>query len=242
MPDRNPVVRGPRDFIRTPSGSPRSSSLNGSGQLQFQINASDLATPGYALVTVVNPTPGGGSSAAEFQILYQPSVVNQTANDMVLDPANQVLYISIPSSVGTNANQVCIRNPATAVISSCQPGSEPDVLAIPDDSQFLYVGMDGTNSVQRFKLPDWSPTSLIRWAVIPMVGRTTPLTFRLHQEYRTRRRSRWVKTLILPRKEESPSLMMERQGQRLPWDGFSGRERIQFDSVGLRRDRHICVK
>ena len=140
------------------NGSPRSAVLYSPGQLQVQISAADIATAGYAQITVTNAGPGGGlSNAAEFQILYQPTVVNQVTNDLVWDPINQVMYVSVPSSAGSHANQVCVLNPATAVIGNCQSGSEPDVLAISDDSQFLYVGMDGTNSVQRFTLPGLTP-------------------------------------------------------------------------------------
>jgi hypothetical protein len=140
------------------NGSPRSSYLNGPGQLQVQISASDVATPGYAQVTVTNAGPGGGiSNVAEFQILYQPTVVNQVSNDMLWDAVNQVMYISIPSTASTHADQVCVLNPTTAAIGTCQPGSEPHKLAISDDSQFLYVGMDGTGSVQRFVLPSLTP-------------------------------------------------------------------------------------
>jgi hypothetical protein len=140
------------------NGSPRSSSLYSPGQLQVQINASDVASVGYALVSVTNPGPGGGTSAAPFQVLYQPTIVNQVTNDMVCDPLHQVIYISVPASASTRANQVCVLNPITATIVSCQSaGSEPDVLAISDDSHFLYVGEDGTGSVQRFILPSLTP-------------------------------------------------------------------------------------
>lgn len=141
------------------NGSPRTSTLYGPGQLQVQISAADVATAGYAQVTVTNPGPGGGTSnVAEFQILYQPTIVNQATNDLVWDPLNHVIYISVPGSASTHANQVCVLNPVTAVIVNCQgAGSEPDVLAISDDSQFLYVGEDGTGSVQRFTLPGLVP-------------------------------------------------------------------------------------
>jgi len=140
------------------NSSPLPAYLNGPGQLQVQIPASYLTTPGYAQVTVTNPGPGGGTSnVGEFQILYQPTVVDQTANEIVWDPINQVIYISVPSSAASNPNQVCILSPSTAAITNCQPGNEPDVLAISDDSQFLYVGMDGTGSVQHFILPALTP-------------------------------------------------------------------------------------
>ncbi len=141
------------------NGSPRQTDLYGPGQLQVQVSSADIASAGYAQVTVSNPGPGGGiSNTAEFQILYQPVIVSQATNDIVWDPLNQVIYLSVPSSASTHANQVCILNPATAAIVKCQAaGSEPDVLAISDDSQFLYVGEDGTGSVQRFILPDLVP-------------------------------------------------------------------------------------
>jgi hypothetical protein len=136
------------------NGSPRTNTSQ--GFLAAQVNASDLVTPGYAEVTVV--TPGGiVSNAAEFQILYEPTAVNQSANDIIWDPMNQVFYISIPSSASTNSDQVCILNPTTLAITNCQSGNEPDVLAISDDSQFLYVGMDGTGFVQRYVLPALTP-------------------------------------------------------------------------------------
>jgi hypothetical protein len=136
------------------NGSPRTNTSQ--GFLSAQVNASDLTTPGYAEVTVV--TPGGVvSNAAEFQILYQPASVNQSANDMVWDPVNQVFYISVPSSAATNSNQVCVLNPATHAVTNCHAGNEPNKLAISDDSQFLYVGMDGSNSVQRYVLPNLNP-------------------------------------------------------------------------------------
>jgi trimeric autotransporter adhesin len=126
------------------------------GIVQASVSAADLASPGYGQVTVQTPE-GQITNAAEFQILYQPTAVNQSTNDMVWDPVNQVFYISVPSSASTHANQVCVLNPTTLALTNCQTGNEPDVLAISDDSQYLYAGMDGTNSIQRFVLPSLTP-------------------------------------------------------------------------------------
>jgi hypothetical protein len=47
------------------NGFPRSTTLNQTtGQLQVQVFASDVASPGPASVTVLNPAPGGGTSTA----------------------------------------------------------------------------------------------------------------------------------------------------------------------------------
>ena len=40
------------------------------------------------------------------------------------------------------------------IISSQFAGSEPGILALSDDSHFLYAGIDGASRVQRFTLPD----------------------------------------------------------------------------------------
>lgn len=163
----NSAVAGSAGLLVTPSGywisNPDAVDWNGSprtnssqGFPAAQVNASDLTTPGYAQITVV--TPGGVvSNAAPFQILYQPTAVKQSTNDMVWDPVNEVFYISVPSSATTNANQVCVLNPTSLAITNCQAGSEPDVLAISDNSQYLYVGMNGAGSVQRFILPSLTP-------------------------------------------------------------------------------------
>ncbi|MGO9451869.1 MAG: hypothetical protein ACLQDV_12650 [Candidatus Binataceae bacterium] len=89
----------------------------------------------------------GGAGYAELE-------VNQQSNDIVNDPVNQVIYLSVPGAVTPNGNTIAVLNLASGQISSSQfAGSEPDVLAISDDSQFLYAGLDGAASVQRFTLP-----------------------------------------------------------------------------------------
>ena len=153
------------------NGTPHPSSLNGQGQLEIQVEASDVATPGFVEIRVINPPPGGGSVSAQFQIFYQPTSVNQVSNDMVWDSRNQLLYISVPSTSPAHSNQVCSLNPATVSIVNCQSaGSEPNVLALSDDGQFLYVGEDGTGSVQRFKLPGLTPDISISLGSDPFDG------------------------------------------------------------------------
>jgi hypothetical protein len=48
------------------NGSPRTTTYSSSSQLQAQVTASDIASSGFALVSVTNPVAGGGS--AEFTI------------------------------------------------------------------------------------------------------------------------------------------------------------------------------
>ena len=130
--------------------------------LEAQIPAANLANPSVAEVVVVNPGPGGGpSTSLQFAINgfnYKPLVVSQLANDMVWDPTNQVIYLSVPSLAPVNGNTIAVLNPSTGSIQSAQfAGSEPNALAISNDGQFLYAGLDGSSSVQRFALPNLLP-------------------------------------------------------------------------------------
>lgn len=139
------------------NGSPLSSTFVSSSELQASVPASDVSAAGNAEVTVVNPAPGGGTSnALAFSVEPPPATaVNQPANDIVWDPTQQVMYLSVPSSAGSaTGNTISVLDPATGQLTlSVFAGSEPDVLAISDDSALLYVGLDGSSTVQRFALP-----------------------------------------------------------------------------------------
>jgi hypothetical protein len=75
-------------------------------------------------------------------------VANQLANDLVWDAAHQLIYLSVPSLASANGNTVAALNPLTGAIEFSQfADSEPDALALSDDYQFLYAGIDGASSV-----------------------------------------------------------------------------------------------
>lgn len=134
-----------------------------STELQANVPVSDIAGAASVSITVITPAPGGGtSSALTFPVtspgLTESITLNQPANDIVWDSVHQVIYASVPSSAGAaTGNTITAINPVTGAIASSQfAGSEPDVLAISGDCQFLYVGLDGSASVQRFVLPGLS--------------------------------------------------------------------------------------
>lgn len=63
------------------------------------------------------------------------------------------IYASVPSSNGSNGNSIGIINPVTHVLENTVfIGSEPSVLAISDDGQFVYAGFTGTSTVRRFNV------------------------------------------------------------------------------------------
>ena len=80
------------------------------------------------------------------------------ANDVVWDERRQLLYLSLPSAAGPNGNAVIALDPTTnTVVRSQFAGSEPNILSISDDGQYLYAGVDGSASVERLRLPDLTP-------------------------------------------------------------------------------------
>lgn len=150
----------PGSVVRWNSSSRTTTYVSGTS-LQAAITMADVASAGTAQVTVFTPTPGGGtSSALTFTINASGGSgvttvpVNQTANDLVWDSVNKVIYLSVPSTATTNANTIAALNPSLGtIVTAKSAGSEPDALAIASDSSYLYVGLDGQSTVQRFTLP-----------------------------------------------------------------------------------------
>ncbi len=81
-----------------------------------------------------------------------------TAKDIVIDPTAEMIYASVPSSVGSGGNSITPFSPVSGVVG--QPvivGSEPNKLAISGDGQVIYVGLDGAKAVRRFDVASSTP-------------------------------------------------------------------------------------
>src|SRR6476646_7724897 len=145
------------------NGSARTTTFVSSTQLQAAITAADIASVSMAHVAVLNPQANGGVSADSKFLVgsaggpgFAVAVVNQQAQKLLYDPARQVIYASVPSNATTNPNTISVLDVNALAITSSHPsGSNPNVLAISDDGQFLYAGVSG--SVQRFTLPALTP-------------------------------------------------------------------------------------
>jgi len=139
------------------NGSNRPTVFLDSNDLQAQIPASDIANMGTAQISVFNPAPGGGTSnSLTFTITLPVTIttLNLTANDLAWDPYNRQIYASVPSAAGANGNSITIIDPFAGTIgASTFAGSEPSRIGLSDDSQFLYVGLNGSASVQRMVVP-----------------------------------------------------------------------------------------
>jgi hypothetical protein len=77
---------------------------------------------------------------------------------MVWDQAHGIIYASVPSTAPAAANSIVAINPVTQSVTAIEfTDGAPDRLAISDDQQFLYVGLDASGVIQRFELPNLTP-------------------------------------------------------------------------------------
>lgn len=79
------------------------------------------------------------------------NTLNITTNDLVYDSNTDRIYVSIPSSNGSNGNSIGVINPNNYTLeNTIFIGSEPTVLAISDDGQFIYSGFRGSSTIRKF--------------------------------------------------------------------------------------------
>src|SRR5262249_28840797 len=116
----------PKSVVRW-NGHNRATTYNDPNQLTVTVPQADLATVGNNLVTAFNPAPGGGESEPQPLTTF----ISLTANSMVYDAQQELLYASVPSIVGpVIGNSVVPIDPTTGVIGNpIFVGSEPNKLA-----------------------------------------------------------------------------------------------------------------
>src|SRR6266481_1711936 len=143
------------------NGTHLNTTFTSANQLNAIIPAADTFAPGVNNVAVstnaqtsapqtffVGETGGNG---------FAEVTIDQATNDIVYDPVNHALYLSAPGSSLINPGSISvIRFPSASITSSIPAGNGPGALAISDGSSYLYAGLDGAASVQRFTLPSLS--------------------------------------------------------------------------------------
>jgi len=157
-----------RDFTGQPTvfwnGNPLVTTMIGGGQVSAQIPASDLASINQASITVSNQTnPSQGSNALPFSVNPAPASGNQISvystggDDLVWDANTSKIYVSMPGTQGEWGDTIAIVDPvANTVTNTPFLGSDPDRLSLSSDGQYLYVGLNGENAIQRLALPDFT--------------------------------------------------------------------------------------
>ncbi len=113
----------------------------------FVSGQTSTTTPGAAQQPPTPPEP----------LSFTHQVSSLPVNDLAWDPHSQLLYLAVPSLAALNRNSITAFDPMTgAFTGSVFAGSEPGVLAVSDDGQYLYAGSFGSTYVRRFRLPQLS--------------------------------------------------------------------------------------
>ena len=147
------------------SHSPYTSS---SSTLSVFVDATEVTTPGSLAVTVVSPSPGGGTSAPQqLQSLTagnRVQTLGYSTTDLVTDPVRTMVYASVNSSSSLSPNSLVAVDPTQGtVVTTATLNGMPDRIAISDDGAYLYVSLPSTAEIARFKLPALTPD--IRWTI-----------------------------------------------------------------------------
>jgi hypothetical protein len=84
---------------------------------------------------------------------FQISSIDITTNDLVYDSNTDRIYVSIPSSNGSNGNSIGIINTTTNTLEkTIFIGSEPTILAVSDNGEYIYTAFSGASIVRRFNV------------------------------------------------------------------------------------------
>ena len=79
--------------------------------------------------------------------------ISLSARQLAYDPVRDFIYATTPASNQLTGNLVAVVDPATGALTKAfAAGSEPNQIALSDDSSFLHVSLDGAMGVQRFAL------------------------------------------------------------------------------------------
>jgi hypothetical protein len=114
--------------------------------------ASGLAT-GVAIGTtyITASTMGFISNSATLNVTAKQIAL--ATNDLIYDSIRKKIYASVPGRAGTLGNTITVIDPETGAIGpSLLIGSDPNKLAISDDTQYLYIGLDAAPKVSRLNL------------------------------------------------------------------------------------------
>jgi hypothetical protein len=82
-------------------------------------------------------------------------------NDIAYDPATQRIYASVPGWVDVLGNSLTPVDPSTISLGSpVFVGSEPGRMALSDNGQYIYVGLNGSGAMRRYDVAAHAPDLL----------------------------------------------------------------------------------
>lgn len=106
----------------------------------------------FTIVLLLSGAGAGAAPAVVTGTFLSTTKIDLVANDIVYDPGRDVIWASVPSSGGSYGNSVTPIGRDGRLGEHIYVGSEPTKLALADDGQYLYVGLDGAGAVRRVDL------------------------------------------------------------------------------------------
>ena len=151
------------------NGEVRAATFLEPNRLTLMLSTGDVAQPADIPVSVIN-IGGAESPPVTFSIRTLPSAsatVTRSAvmiNDIVWDPAAGLLYASLAAANGALGNTIAALDPEIGTIEKhVFVGSEPNRLALSDNGEYLYVGLDGAAAVRRVEVAPF--TAGLQWSL-----------------------------------------------------------------------------
>ena len=101
----------------------------------------------------------------------QTRIIPIVANDVVYNPQDGMLYVSVPGLAPLYANTITRVNPVSGAIGPSVPiGSEPRKLALSSDGTALWVGLDGAGAIRKVDLGSFTAGPQFTLGSDPFVG------------------------------------------------------------------------
>ncbi|HEY6805354.1 MAG TPA: Calx-beta domain-containing protein [Pyrinomonadaceae bacterium] len=124
-----------------------------------------VPTPTPTPTATPTPTPAPTPAPGELRKLTLQT------RQLVADSAGQNVFASVQADATSNANTITTIDPVAGTVTSTAPvGNDPRVMAISDDNQFIYVGLDGDRAVRRFDVATRTAGPQFSLGVDPQFG------------------------------------------------------------------------
>lgn len=134
-------------------------------RIEVLLTAADLESPELGSITVWNSSQTTQFSESAPLLVYL-SLAN---NDLVYDSTRDKIYVSVAASQTPQGSSIAIIDPEAGKIDSFYPlETEPTVLTLSGDNQYLYIAMG--NIVRRINLDTFTADLDIPLGSAPMFG------------------------------------------------------------------------
>lgn len=145
------------------NGTPLATTYESATTINATVPSANLAAMGWSGISVVNSSPGGGTSNTLPLTVY--NVITIGVNHILYDPYSRKIMASVGSgSSSVTGNSIAPITPETGTVGTAvNIGSQPTNLALTSDGNILYTIIAGSQSVARFNM--LTQQADFRWAV-----------------------------------------------------------------------------